>query len=181
MNNLAKLFSRFLLLLALTCVSAYTAEAQSNRKLIRTGNKFFDRENYRAALPYYEQVLANDPNNAEALYFAGISYMTFDKEKAAQYINKAQAVKPNVDRDIEYWMGRISHINYRFDDAIKHYQAYIPNIRKRDDWRREEVAMLIQQSRNAQKEYSNPKDIFVKNLGGTSKHGVFRAQPGNFV
>ncbi|WP_299704042.1 OmpA family protein [uncultured Pontibacter sp.] len=186
MNNLAKLFSRFSLLLALTCVGAYTADAQSNRKLIRTGNKFFDRENYRAALPYYEQVLANDPNNADALYFAGISYMTFDKEKAAQYINKAQSVKPNVDRDIEYWMGRISHINYRFDDAIKHYQAYIPNIRRRDDYRREEVAMLIQQSRNAQKEYANPKDIFVKNLGGTvntefSEHSPVISSDDNYL
>jgi outer membrane protein OmpA-like peptidoglycan-associated protein len=186
MNNLAKLFSRFSLLLVLTCVGAYTADAQSNRKLIRSGNKLFDRENYRAALPYYEQVLANDPNNAEALYFAGISYMTFDKEKAADYISRAQTAKPNVDRDIEYWLGRISHINYRFDDAIKHYQAYIPNIRKRDDWRREEVAMLIQQSRNAQKEYANPKDIFVKNLGGVvnteySEHSPVISSDDNYL
>jgi outer membrane protein OmpA-like peptidoglycan-associated protein len=186
MNNLAKLFSRLSLALAVTCVSAYTVDAQSSRKLIRTGNKFFDRENYRAALPYYEQVLANDPNNAEALYFAGISYMTFDKEKAADYINRAQTAKPNVDRDIEYWMGRISHINYRFDDAIKHYQAYMPNIRKRDDWRREEVAMLIQQSRNAQKEYSNPKDVFVKNLGGVvnteySEHSPVISSDDNYL
>jgi outer membrane protein OmpA-like peptidoglycan-associated protein/tetratricopeptide (TPR) repeat protein len=186
MNNLAKLFSRFSLLLALTCVGAYTAEAQSNRKLIRTGNKFFDRENYRAALPNYEQVLANDPNNAQALYFAGISYMTFDKEKAADYITRAQALKPNVDRDIEYWMGRISHINYRFDDAIKHYQAYIPNIRKRDDFRREEVATLIQHSRNAQKEVANPKDVFVKNLGGVvnteySEHSPVIASDDNYL
>ncbi|MHC2991241.1 membrane protein, partial [Pontibacter sp. HJ8] len=151
-----------------------------------TGNKFFDRENYRAAIPYYEQVLANDPNNAEALYYAGISYMTFDKEKAADYIYRAQAAKPNVDRDIEYWLGRIDHINYRFDDAIKHYQAYIPNIRKRDDFRREEVAMLIQHSRNAKNEVSNPKDVFVKNLGGVvntqySEHSPVISSDDNYL
>jgi outer membrane protein OmpA-like peptidoglycan-associated protein/tetratricopeptide (TPR) repeat protein len=186
MNNLAKLFSGLSLALAVTCVSPYTADAQSARKLVRTGNKFFDRENYRAALPYYEQALAADANNAEALYFAGISLMTFDKEKAAEYINKAQSIKPNVDRDVEYWLGRINHINYRFDDAIKHYQAYIPNIRKRDDWRREEVAMLIQQSRNAQKEVANPKDIFVKNLGGVvntefSEHSPVISSDDNYL
>jgi outer membrane protein OmpA-like peptidoglycan-associated protein/tetratricopeptide (TPR) repeat protein len=186
MNNLAKLFSRLFLLLVLAGMCSYTAEAQSNRKLLRTGNKFFDRENYRAAIPYYEQVLANDPNNADALYYAGISYMTFDKEKAADYITRAQAAKPNVDRDIEYWLGRIAHINYRFDDAVKHYQAYIPNIRKRDDFRREEVAALIQHSRNAQKEVANPKDVFVKNLGGTvntqySEHSPVISSDDNYL
>jgi outer membrane protein OmpA-like peptidoglycan-associated protein/tetratricopeptide (TPR) repeat protein len=187
MNHLAKSFSRFSLLLALACLlAASSVSAQSTRKLLRSGNKFFDRENYRAAIPFYEQVLANEPDNAKALYFAGISYMTFDKEKAADYLYRAQTLKPNVDREIEYWLGRVDHINYRFEDAIKHYQAYQPNIRKRDEVRREEVAMLIQHSRNAMREVSNPKDIFVKNLGGTvntafSEHSPVISSDDNYL
>ncbi|GHA72119.1 hypothetical protein GCM10007389_27270 [Pontibacter akesuensis] len=134
---------------------------------MRTGNKLFDKENYRAAIPYYEQVLAQDPDNAKALYFAGISYMTFDKEKAADYLYRAQKLKPNVDRDLEYWLGRVDHINYRFDEAIAHYQNYQKEIPNRNYGLKEEVAQLIQYSKNAKREVANPKDVFVKNLGGT--------------
>ncbi|WP_242927657.1 OmpA family protein [Pontibacter vulgaris] len=187
MSNLAKSFSRFSLLLAVVCLLAASASAQSNRKLIRSGNKFFDRENYRAAIPFYEQAVTNNPNDAKALYFAGISYMTFDKEKAADYIYRAQKIDPKVDRDLEYWLGRVDHINYRFDDAIKHFQAYQKTgIRKRDEERREEVAQLIQHARNAKREVANPKDVFVKNLGGTvntafSEHSPVISSQDNYL
>ncbi|MCC9135551.1 OmpA family protein [Pontibacter silvestris] len=165
---------------------AVSVSAQSTGKLLRTGKKLFDRENYREAVPYYEEVLANDPNNAKALYYAGISYMTFDKEKAADYLYRVQQINPNIDRDLEYWLGRVEHINYRFDRAIEHFQSYQPKIRNRDDWRREEVAMLIQHARNAKREASNPKDIFVKNLGETintaySEHSPVIASDDNYL
>ncbi|RAU83600.1 OmpA family protein [Pontibacter arcticus] len=167
MNHLAKSCLRFSMLAAFVCLMADPAAAQSKRKLLRTGNKFFDKENYRQAIPHYEQLIASDPNNAKALYFAGISYITFDKEKAADYLYRAQKLKPNVDKDLEYWLGRVDHINYRFDTAIEHYQAYSKNIKKRNLERQDEVAQLIQYSKNAKRETANPKDVFVKNLGGT--------------
>ncbi|ARS34028.1 OmpA family protein [Pontibacter actiniarum] len=166
MNYLAKSFSRVSLLLLMVCLLSASASAQSTRKLLRTANKLFDRENYRDALPYYEQVLAADPDNAKALYYAGISYLTFDKEKAADYLYRAQKLKPNVDRELEYWLGRADHINYRFDSAIDHFQTYQKDIPKRNVERKEEVAQLIQYAKNAKREVANPKDVFVKNLGG---------------
>ncbi|TXK48044.1 OmpA family protein [Pontibacter qinzhouensis] len=186
MNKSAKTFSRFSLLLALICLLGNTADAQSNRKLIRNGNKFFDKENYRAAAPFYEQVLAKDPDNARALYFAGISYMTFDKEKAVDYIYRAQTLRPNLDREMEYWLGRVNHINYRFDEAIQHYQNYIPRIQKRDQVRRQEVARLIQHSKNAKHEVANQKDVFVRNLGSVvntsySEHSPVISSDDNYL
>ncbi|OKL39348.1 OmpA family protein [Pontibacter flavimaris] len=166
MNYLAKSFSRVSLLLAMVCLLAATASAQSTRKQMRTANKFFKKENYRAALPYYDQVLAADPNNAKALYFAGISYLTFDKEKSADYLYRAQELNPKVDKEMEYWLGRTDHINYRFDSAIEHFQNYQKTIKQRNVERKEEVAQLIQYAKNAKREVANPKDVFVKNLGG---------------
>ncbi len=166
MNQLAKSFSRFSLLLVFICLLAASAMGQSTRKQLRAANKFYAKENFREALPLYEQVLASDQNNAKALFRAGVSYMTFDKEKAADYLYRAQKLKPNVDKDLHYWLGRVDHINYRFDSAIEHYQAYQKEIPKRDDERRREVAQLIQYANNAKRETANPKDVFVKNLGG---------------
>ncbi|WP_242922688.1 OmpA family protein [Pontibacter liquoris] len=167
MNQLAKSFSRFSLLLLMVCLFASAAAAQNTRKLIRTGNKYFEKENYREATPYYEKALAKDPKNAKALFFAGIGYMSFDKEKASEYLYRAQRQKPNVDKDMEYWLARVDHINYRFDSAIDHFQKYQKTIKQRDLERQQEVAMLIQHAKNAQKEVANPKDVFVRNLGET--------------
>ncbi|MCC2545080.1 OmpA family protein [Hymenobacter sp. BT175] len=151
---------------ALAAAVAQPALAQSTRKDLKTANKFFEQENYRASIPYYEQVLAKEPNNALALFRAGISYMSFDKEKASDYIYKAQRLKPKVSKDVEYWLGRVDHLNYNFDEAIAHYQAYNVTLKK-NDTRKTALAQLIQQSKNAKVQFNSPKDIFVKNLGPT--------------
>ncbi|UOQ82103.1 MULTISPECIES: OmpA family protein [Hymenobacter] len=145
---------------------AQPALAQSTRKQLKTANKYFDQENYRASIPFYEQVLAKEPNNALALFRAGIAYMSFDKEKASDYIYKAQKLKPKVSKDVEYWLGRVDHLNYNFDEAIQHFQAYNTTLKQKDS-RKKELAQLIQHSKNAKVQFNSPKDIFVKNLGPT--------------
>ena len=166
MDNLSRRLLQVSCAFALTAAVAHPTLAQSTRKQLKTGNKFFEQENYRASIPFYEQVLAKDPNNAQALFRAGISYMSFDKEKASDYIYKAQRIKPKVSKDVEYWLGRIDHLNYNFDQAITHYQAYNSKLKKTDT-RKEELAQLIQHSKDAKILFNSPKDIFVKDLGPT--------------
>ncbi|WP_277227389.1 OmpA family protein [Hymenobacter sp. YC55] len=151
---------------ALAAAVAQPTLAQSTRKQLKTANKFFEQENYRASIPFYEQVLAKEPNNPLALFRAGISYMSFDKEKASDYIYKAQKLKPKVSKDVEYWLGRVDHLNYNFDEAIAHFQAYNVTLKPKDT-RKAELAQLIQHSKNAKVQFNSPKDIFVKNLGPT--------------
>lgn len=166
MDNLVKRLLKASCALALTAAVAQPALAQSTRQQLKTANKLFDQENYRASIPYYEQVLAKEPNNALALFRAGISYMSFDKEKASDYIYKAQKLKPKVAKDVEYWLGRVDHLNYNFDEAITHYQAYNATLKPKDT-RKAQLAQLIQHSKNAKVQFNSPKDIFVKNLGPT--------------
>ncbi|QCR23303.1 OmpA family protein [Pontibacter sp. SGAir0037] len=167
MNQLGKPAFRFSVFLVFLLLCTTVASAQSNRKLMRSGNKFFDNSNFRAAVPFYEQIIANSPNNALAYYYAGISYMSFDKERAADYVYRAQELDANVNRDLLYWIARIEHINYSFDEAIANFEAYKKTISKRDKARIQEIDMRIQHARNAKKQVENPKDVFVRNLGGT--------------
>jgi len=164
MDNFSRRLLQASCAVALTAAVTNPAAAQSTRKDLKTGNKFFEQENYRAALPYYEKVLAKDPNNAKALFNAGISYMSFDKEKASDYIYKAQKLKPKVSKDVEYWLGRVDHLNYNFDEAVAHFQAYNATLKKNDQ-RKEELAQLIQHSKNAKVLTASQKDVFVKDLG----------------
>jgi len=165
MNNLSQKLLHASCALALSWAVAGTAHAQSARKDLQTGNKLFNQENYRASIPYYEKALAKDPNNAKALFQAGVAYLSFDKEKASEYIYKAQKLKPKVSKDIEYWLGRVDHLNYNFDEAITHFNTYSATLSKKNDTRKQEVAQLIQHSKNAKLLFNSPKDIFVNNLG----------------
>src|SRR5688572_7661877 len=167
MDNAVRILRKTTLLIIVAVCVATTSWAQSVRSLMKDGNKFFENENYRAALPFYEKVLAKEPNNETALFRAGVSYMAFDKEKASDYIYKAQKLKPKVSKDVEYWLGRVDHINYRFDDAMNHFKAYDATLKKKKDPRKAEVAMLMAQTRNAKELFNRPKDVFVKNLGPT--------------
>ena len=175
MNYLAKSLSRFSLLLFFLLFFANTLVAQSTRKQLRAGNKFFEKENYREAIPFYEQVLANDPDNAKALYFAGISYMTFDKERSADYLYRVQKLKPNIDRDLSYWLGRTDHINYRFDSAIDNFKRYQKEIPRRNEDRRQEVAQLIQHAQNAKKSCSQSQRCICEKYGWYYKYSLLRA------
>ena len=166
MDNFVRRLLQASVAMALTAAVAQPSMAQGTRKQLKTANKFFDQENYRAAIPYYEQVLAKEPNNALALFRAGISYMSFDKEKASDYIYKAQKIKPKVSKDVEYWLGRVDHLNYNFDEAIAHFQAYNATLKKKDT-RKAQLSQLIQHAKNAKIQFNSPKDIFVKNLGPT--------------
>ncbi len=166
MDNLVRRLLKASCAFALAAAVAQPALAQSTRKQLKTANKFFEQENYRASIPFYEQVLAKEPNNPLALFRAGISYMSFDKEKASDYIYKAQKLKPKVSKDVEYWLGRVDHLNYNFDEAISHFQAYNTTLKAKDT-RKAELAQLIQHSKNAKVQFNSPKDIFVKNLGPT--------------
>ena len=155
----------FLIFSAAILLRANAVSAQNTSWILKSGNRFFNLENYRAAIPFYEMILDNDPDNATALYKAGVSYLAFDKEKASDYLYKAQRLKPGVAKDIEYWLGRVDHVNYRFEDAINHYQLYSNSLNNRNNQVREELTMLMEQSRNALKQVNKPKDLFVKNLG----------------
>jgi outer membrane protein OmpA-like peptidoglycan-associated protein len=186
MNLLSKQLWRVTFLVGLASLIAFGSMAQSKRRSLRTANKFFNKENYRAALPHYERVLQSDPDNASVLLKAGISYLSFDKEKASEYIYRAQRLKPKVANDVEYWLGRVDHLNYRFDEAINHFRTYDQSLRRRNDPRKAEIALLSQHARNAKTQFNSPKDVFVKNLGPTintqySEHSPVISSDDNYL
>ncbi|WP_439881627.1 OmpA family protein [Pontibacter sp. MBLB2868] len=167
MNNLNRMFPRILLFLPFFWFFTQVVLAQSTGSQLRAGKKLFEKENYREAIPYFERVLANDPDNVKVLYKAGISYMAFDKEKSIDYLDRAQELNPKIDRELQFWLGKVYHINYRFDEAIEYFKSYQAKLTKREEDRSKEVDQLIQHALNAKKEVASPKDVFVKNLGGT--------------
>jgi coenzyme F420-reducing hydrogenase gamma subunit len=71
MDNVIRKLRKASFLLAIGLCASSSAFAQSTRKLMKDGNKQFENENYRAAIPFYEKVLAKEPDNETALFGPG--------------------------------------------------------------------------------------------------------------
>lgn len=139
--------------------------SQTNSSALKQANKLYANEHYRNALPFYEEVLKTDPNNAEALYKSGICYLNrFSKEKALTNILKAYEVDSNVSKHIRYWMGRVYQENYEFEKAIECYNIYKASLRKKDQ-RSDELKMHLEQCQYSLELMKDPKDYIIKNLG----------------
>lgn len=132
---------------------------------LSAGNKHFRREQYRLALPYYEKVLAEKPEDPEMLFRTGVCYLNlFSKEKGLEYIEQAYQADPKADRYIKYWLGVAYHHNYKFEkarDFLKDYQkSLFPG-----DPRKKEVDLLLTYIDNAEKLYNDPKKVVIENIG----------------
>jgi outer membrane protein OmpA-like peptidoglycan-associated protein len=152
------------LALIIFCATGY---AQDTKSLKSNGDREYKLEHYRKALPFFEQVIQADPKDADAVFKAGVCYLhKYSKEKGLENLLKANAMDPNVDKHMAYWLGRAYHQNYQFDKALENYHTYKSSYGKLDE-RRLEVEKFIQQTEFAKKMLADPKDFLVENLGST--------------
>ncbi|MBC7486874.1 MAG: PD40 domain-containing protein [Cytophagaceae bacterium] len=142
-------------------------KAQDVSLLMKNGNKLFEDNFYRKALPFYEQVLVTEPNNTEALFKSGVCYLNrYSKDKALVNIQKSFDQDPKIDKHIHYWLGRAYHLNYQFDKAKEEYNVYKNTLRKSDS-RRKEVELYIEQTDFSKKTVTVPSNFLVENLGAS--------------
>jgi outer membrane protein OmpA-like peptidoglycan-associated protein len=155
-----------LILIAIITLFANTFSfSQDVSASLKTANNLYKNEQYRNALPYYEEVLKNQPDNAEALFKSGICYLNrFSKEKALENILKAYEKDSSVSKHIRYWMGRAYHLNYKFDEALQSYTIYKNSLRKKDQ-RSDDLRIHLQQTKVAAELYKSPKNYLVRNMG----------------
>jgi len=123
--------------------------------------------NYTLALDHYLKAQNFNPNNAILNYRIGRCYLnSYDKSKAAAYLEKALKLDPKVDVNIHYQLGFAYHLNYQFDDAIKEYTAYKTSLSPSDLKKySKDVDKKIEESTTAKELVKNPVRVFIDNLG----------------
>ena len=91
----------------------------------KAGSEYFKSENYKTALPIYQQLQENDPNNAEFNYRLGLCYLNtnVNKKLAAGFLIKAAEGK-DVPKDVYYYTGRALLILEEIDDAVDAYEKF---------------------------------------------------------
>jgi len=88
------------------------------RGLVRTAGKNFQQGNYMAAGRQYQQILAEDPNNLDALSNLGVVYVRSGDLRAAESVlEKAVAIAPDNDFLLTT-LGVVQYRQSKFDEAI---------------------------------------------------------------
>ena len=70
-------------LLLLMSMLWFVAKAQTDRQLIRSGNRYFHQQNYVKAETEYRKALVKNVSNAQALYNLGTALLAQQKDSAA--------------------------------------------------------------------------------------------------
>lgn len=157
----------FALLVILITMGSFQSRAQHIRVLKREGEKCFRKEQYRNALPFFEQILKTNPENLNALYKSGVCKLhRFSKEEGLQNLEKVYSTDSTYNKYLLFWLARGYHLNYDFKKANLFYVRCQDKISKINIQYRE-VERYKYQLTCAEKYISDPSNYNIQNLGST--------------
>jgi hypothetical protein len=99
---------------------------ETEARLKKAAEKYFDQQDYTDAYPLYSQLLSLYPRDPNYNYRFGACMLFVSKAdigKAVHYIQYG-IKQATVDNLAYYFYGMGLHLNYRFDDAINSYQKF---------------------------------------------------------
>lgn len=117
--------SKYVLGALFMMLMAGAASGQDYKKLMKKGEKHYNRGEINQALEYYLEAEKLEQGNVDLTLHIGRAYLSSDyKHHALQHLIKVYKLAPNLDPDIHYLLGLAYQYSYQFEDAIEHYTAY---------------------------------------------------------
>ena len=147
------------LLLIMLLLAFQGATAQTDRKLIRQGNRQFRNQHYEEAEATYRKASAANAQNPEAQYNLGCALMAQQKDSMAMkcFQNSAQLHTDKQRKAQAYHnMGVILQQKKQFGEAAEAYKAALLNNPK-DNETRYNLALCLKQMKNQPKQNQNQK------------------------
>jgi hypothetical protein len=132
--------NRSVIVFVLFLLVCYTTKlhSQSNKELEEEAYFYFNNKDFKKAYELYDKLYAKNPKDLDYKFKLGYCCL-FYPEKKSRAVEIFEDIKKNdskKSRDIDYYVGKAYHVNYRFQDAIKSLEAYlavIGNHPKEDD------------------------------------------------
>ena len=104
--------------------------AQTDRQLIRQGNKLYRQQNFAKAEVEYQKALAKNPRNTQAMYNLGCALMQQQKDSAAvqQLENAGKAETSKLRKAMVFHnIGVICQKHQMYGEAIEAYKESLRN------------------------------------------------------
>ena len=147
------------LLLIMLLLAFQDATAQTDRKLIRQGNRQFRNQHYEEAEATYRKASAANAQNPEAQYNLGCALMAQQKDSMAmKCFQKSAQLHTDKQRKAQAYhnMGVILQQKKQFGEAAEAYKAALRNNPK-DNETRYNLALCLKQMKNQPKQNQNQK------------------------
>jgi len=110
--------------------SAFGMQAQSNKDLEEEAYYYFNNKDFRKAYELYDKLYTKNPKDLDYKFKLGYCCLFYPekKDRAIQIFEDIKANNSKKSKDIDYYVGKAYHVNYRFGDAIKSFEAYLAMI-----------------------------------------------------
>ncbi len=152
-------------------IFSFNLNGQENYKneeeRIKYANNLFEEQKFIEAEPHMSNFLSNK-NNSEYNFKYGVCvlFKYADKSKSIPYLKKA-IKDPEVDPRAYFYLGRVYHYNYLFQDALNQYKKY-KSLASSKQAKSLNLEMYINMSENGQSLMKNLSDIVVIDKKTTS-------------
>ncbi|MBB6611016.1 tetratricopeptide repeat protein [Pontibacter sp. Tf4] len=154
------------LLLAFVLLSSMVLPDATPDANMRRADKAYAKADFAEAAEWYQKVLEKEPENVQALYKLGISYLEMrEPRKARLCLDKVNKLNPQFGQKVIVNLAEALHQNYEFEEAIKYYQQEIYGT-GRADWNYVEVIRKrIEECKAGMDLLKQPSVAQVVNLG----------------
>jgi hypothetical protein len=154
----------FTILFSIHLIGQTKINAKLFAKDLKEANLFFETEDYLNAINSYRKVLAIDINNETANLNSAISRIKLNQPTDSSLLNLSR-IKSSTTPEVQFYFGRIYHLNNNFDQAIIYFNNYKNIPSKKRSISDEEVNYHIACSNNAKELISQPHRSIIKNVG----------------
>lgn len=152
---------RVLVALVLFVLAWSDASAQGYRKLIKNGDKFYQKGYFDEAAEYYEKANSIIGGNVAIDYRLGMAYLEGSfKHKSLDYLKKVFDEFPEYNPDLEFYLAQAYQFSNNYEKALDHYMAFRPKA-----YDKFLVDQYIKQCNMGIEYVNNPKDVKIENLG----------------
>jgi len=137
--------------------------SKEGKKYAKEAHAYFLAGDYYKALELYHEVEKTDKNNTGIMYSIAICYVnTFQAEKALPYLDKVKNTEIK-DPLINYYYGVAYQTDHQFDEAVKHYNMFLQNIKDENEIAK--IKHYIMQCTYGKELVAKPVKLTVTNLG----------------
>ena len=168
-----KLVFIFAVLLFAGFISAYAQSSgkklkklsSAEKDILVNANMLFDEGDYLSALPIYERLYENHPEELFLQYKIGICclYKTDENARALEYLLPV-AEKNKRAADVQFYIGRAYMLNYKFDEAIEKFNETLKQKNISRD-KKTEAKQYILNCNYGKELVAKPMDVKIENLG----------------
>ncbi len=164
----------------------------TDEQKIEAAEYFFEQKLYFQSERIWQNLLVDYSDNPRINYMAGKcqflsgtnknASLKFFEKTLGHISNKAKLDASHFDQvpaDALFFLGKSSHLNQKFDDAIKYYNQYLDKLgEKIDPLEKNEVERWVTWTNNAKIQIANPNnEIIITNLGPEINTGAEEYSP----